>query len=748
MDILIKLFKTLNSAQKPWQITLAVVLGMLMGLTPLSGIQTLLILFLAFVVNIHLGFFFIMAAQFAAIGYVLDPFFESFGFYLLSLESLQTLWTTMYNSGLMRLTYFNNTIVLGSSVISLLLALPLYFLISKVLFVYRDRIAVYCAQHKWLNKFGFFNRPDKKEPAMRLWGLGAFLVIAVSLTIVVIFFLDAWMKKGLEKSLEFVFSKPVHIERLETSWSEATLDIETLHIGSSKPQYAALSIETIHSDLDFNALLLGKVNIEKVMVNGMKFNQKSEYLKKVSLEDVKQKEAKDAQSSKEGNEESPKDTPSFMQLPSVDEVMANSGLKSQKSYDAAQAEIDTITQKWQNKEKTFSKDLALHEIEDDFKVLSSMAQKIDLKNIKTFKSKTDAFKAKIKEKKSRLQTLKSDFAKDKNRMDSLIKSVKKSKDSDFAAIKSNYTLDAKGGINVLGSFLGPKIQNNLYTALDLYKKITPYIQSEDEQHKNAVDRHKGRTVRFKELKPQADLHIMKVEINGDYEGQSFQATIDDISDNQKLLNKAIVFKLVSDGKKAKDLLLTGYDDRRGTTVKDYINLNIKSVPKTAFDLSLITLEDSDMSVKGDLTIIKQKDLAGKIKMDFAKAALTSKDLKGRLGKALRADLVNVKRFYAFITIGGDFSKPDLKVRSDLSDYLKNSVNRYAKNQLKAFESRIASRLDEMTQNRLKTLGTKQQSFFDVGGKLTDFDNKLDVMNTQSTSLDASPKKKLKNLLGF
>ncbi|HEY9202925.1 MAG TPA: hypothetical protein VIM82_01220, partial [Sulfurimonas sp.] len=57
MNFIIKLFKALNSGQTPWQVTLAIVLGMIMGLTPLSGVQTALILFLALLINIHFGLF-------------------------------------------------------------------------------------------------------------------------------------------------------------------------------------------------------------------------------------------------------------------------------------------------------------------------------------------------------------------------------------------------------------------------------------------------------------------------------------------------------------------------------------------------------------------------------------------------------------------------------------------------------------------------------------------------------------------
>ena len=122
MQFLLKLFKALNSAQSPWQVTLAITLGMIAGLTPISGLQNAVILLLAFLLNIHLGLFFVSAALFAGIGYLFDPWFEQLGYAILSSEGLQGLWTGFYNNGFVRLTHFNNTLVMGATVVSLLMA--------------------------------------------------------------------------------------------------------------------------------------------------------------------------------------------------------------------------------------------------------------------------------------------------------------------------------------------------------------------------------------------------------------------------------------------------------------------------------------------------------------------------------------------------------------------------------------------------------------------------------------------------
>lgn len=163
MEFFTKIFKALNSAQHPWQVTLSIVLGMVMGLTPLSGTQTLLVLFIVFLLNIHIGLVFASAGLFAGLGYLFDPLMEEFGFMLLHIESMQDLYTAWYNNGFMRLSHFNNTLTIGAAATSLLLALPLFFILNFIIALYRDKIAQKLNNNKWFSKLGIFKVSDKKS---------------------------------------------------------------------------------------------------------------------------------------------------------------------------------------------------------------------------------------------------------------------------------------------------------------------------------------------------------------------------------------------------------------------------------------------------------------------------------------------------------------------------------------------------------------------------------------------------------
>lgn len=138
LKALAKLLAVLGSQTAPGQVALAVVLGMVAGLTPLAAPHNLLVLFLLLVLRANLSAFLVAWAAFSGLAYLLDPLFDALGTGLLSAGPLRGLWTALYNVPWLRLTRFNHTIVLGSLVVCLVLAVPVYVLCVRGIVRYRE----------------------------------------------------------------------------------------------------------------------------------------------------------------------------------------------------------------------------------------------------------------------------------------------------------------------------------------------------------------------------------------------------------------------------------------------------------------------------------------------------------------------------------------------------------------------------------------------------------------------------------
>ena len=134
----IKLIKLLNANENPAQLAGAIVLSMILALTPFWSLHNLIVILLVCVLRINLFILFLSFPVWSGIAWVIDPYSASVGESLLTSESLSSLWTSLYQSDFMRLAHFNNTLTLGSLLVSLVLAVPVYLLSVVLINRYRD----------------------------------------------------------------------------------------------------------------------------------------------------------------------------------------------------------------------------------------------------------------------------------------------------------------------------------------------------------------------------------------------------------------------------------------------------------------------------------------------------------------------------------------------------------------------------------------------------------------------------------
>src|SRR5262245_51304405 len=122
-----KVFSILNGEISPRQIAAGFAWGVLIGLLPLSGFMPYVMLILAFIININLAIMFLAAGAFKFIAFLIDPIANAIGYKLLvNMPPLKGFWTHLYNLPVVPYTKFNNTLVMGSLVVGLLLLIPSY----------------------------------------------------------------------------------------------------------------------------------------------------------------------------------------------------------------------------------------------------------------------------------------------------------------------------------------------------------------------------------------------------------------------------------------------------------------------------------------------------------------------------------------------------------------------------------------------------------------------------------------------
>ncbi|MCC2678618.1 MAG: hypothetical protein K0R29_1194 [Pseudobdellovibrio sp.] len=137
MRQIIALIRLLHSETGQNQIASGLAFGVFLGFAPFLSLQTLFVLIVVFFFRVQLGAAFLSAFFFKFVAFLLDPVADPIGRALLEQESLRPIWTKMYNVPLLPMTRFNNSIVMGSFMISLILCPILFFAFRSMILKYR-----------------------------------------------------------------------------------------------------------------------------------------------------------------------------------------------------------------------------------------------------------------------------------------------------------------------------------------------------------------------------------------------------------------------------------------------------------------------------------------------------------------------------------------------------------------------------------------------------------------------------------
>jgi len=132
LKAIVRLFKSLNSNAHPGEIAHAVCLGFLLGLMPKDNALWILVFVFCFFLRINKGALIIFTALFALIAPLFDSLLDTIGYFVLTLTPASPVFRTLLDVPFVAFTHFNNTIVMGSIVLAVIVYIPLY-IISRII---------------------------------------------------------------------------------------------------------------------------------------------------------------------------------------------------------------------------------------------------------------------------------------------------------------------------------------------------------------------------------------------------------------------------------------------------------------------------------------------------------------------------------------------------------------------------------------------------------------------------------------
>ena len=129
---IISFIQLLHSDTGKNQMAAGLSFGVFLGFAPFISLQTFVVLMIVFLFRVQLGAATLSAFFFKLVAFLSDPVADPLGRSLLENPSLRPIWSQMYNVPLLPMTRFNNSIVMGSFLISLILC-PILFFVFRIL---------------------------------------------------------------------------------------------------------------------------------------------------------------------------------------------------------------------------------------------------------------------------------------------------------------------------------------------------------------------------------------------------------------------------------------------------------------------------------------------------------------------------------------------------------------------------------------------------------------------------------------
>ncbi|AIW88452.1 MULTISPECIES: TIGR03546 family protein [unclassified Treponema] len=147
---IVKLLKSLNTNSHPGEIAHAVAIGMLLGFMPKDNVLWYLLFVFFLFVRVNRGAFLLTVLVASLFARFFDPLFDSLGYAVLTFSSLKPVYAALLDIPFVAFTKFNNTIVAGSIVFSLILYIPVYIVIRIFAKSWRTYLAPALARSKFV----------------------------------------------------------------------------------------------------------------------------------------------------------------------------------------------------------------------------------------------------------------------------------------------------------------------------------------------------------------------------------------------------------------------------------------------------------------------------------------------------------------------------------------------------------------------------------------------------------------------
>ena len=153
LKYIVKMLKSLNANSHPGEIAHAFAFGMLLGFLPKNSALWYSFFIICLFLRINKGVFFLSILFGSLISPLFDPLFDNIGYWFLTIPALAPTFQMLLDIPFVAFTRFNNSIVAGSLIFSIIAYIPFYVLMRVLVSAWRKKLQPLLARNPLVKAF-------------------------------------------------------------------------------------------------------------------------------------------------------------------------------------------------------------------------------------------------------------------------------------------------------------------------------------------------------------------------------------------------------------------------------------------------------------------------------------------------------------------------------------------------------------------------------------------------------------------
>jgi len=539
----------------------------------------------------------------------------------------------------------------------------------------------------------------------RWQGLLVFAVLFLLIWGFLSFYLDGLIKRGLEEEGSKIIQTQIEVASVSTSLPSQSAGLKRLAIANpDNLMENAVEIDAISFSVDAAKAIAHKVVIDEMAVDGIRLNQKRKTAAKAYKPPAGARDESGEDERGKGKSGGLLGLGKVMNPKSPEDILKSEKLETLEAVERTKKEIQELKAKWEKKLETELSPKVLEETKQKIADLQKKTQGTgDIAGVATAVQDLKDVQETIQKNLDNIKNLKAEMQADTQRIQKRVAELKDLPQKDFERLKKKYSLDVKGGGNLIGSLLGGEIKKKIDQFWKYYEMVSPYLNkgsdAKPQEEEEKYVRGRGVFVKFKEAVPFPDFLIRHASLSLDFMDTQIAGELKDFSDNQRIYGKPALLNFSSDkDEKFDNFSLNVKLDRTKPVADDGVELNVKGLKLNNLEAGEgAKIEKGFANIASFFKVVNEKELSGVVNADLGGVTLIIPNQhNNEIFNSIANALASTDKFYVKIAVDGSRENYDVKIESDLDKIISKALTGAVTGKMKDFEKSLKSKIFSAT----------------------------------------------------